>query len=1267
MPYAEEARFNSYKRQNDPLCLPETRVEILRDIHNWANGEDKRRVFWLSGLAGTGKSTIARTVARDFHDRGRLAASFFFVKGGGDVGHAGRFITTIAVQLASSVPTLYQHIRDARSDIATCSLRDQWQQLIVQPLSKLGSGSELSYMLVVDALDECDGNIPTVLQLLTELQTFQGIKLRILLTSRPEIPIRYGFSMVPDGEYQNFALHNIWPSTVNEDISTFLAHSLRSIGHERSLGFNWPGEECIEKLVQIAGGLFIWAATACKFIRDGRRFAARRLDTIIKSSSAITAPEKHLNEIYTTVLGHCISVELLDEEKDELCLTIRTILGSIVILFSPLSVRSLSTILRISEGDFNQTVEDLHSVLVVPDDDQNQPLRLHHPSFRDFLLDSTRCTDTNFWVDEKQAHQTLANCCLQLMSASLMQGICQITAPGTLVAHVERGQIEQHIPPELQYACLYWIQHIHRGGILVRDDDQVHQFLKEHLLHWLEVLGWIGKVSEGIHAVILLESIATVSQCANSRSSASPQQCRKLTQLQPNSCPLLSEYVYDIKRFIMCSRVGIEQAPLQAYYGALFFAPALSITRKQFRKYIPIWIQRKPEVQDTWSDWYLTLEGHSSTITHVTFSPDGKQLASVSTDNTIKLWDISTGVAVQTLDNLPEDAISVAFSPDEKTLVSAFLGRSPVLRSWDIMTGKVRYSLRGPPSKATAAAFSQDVSLIAWAFDNKIQICDVATGGARNTLKVTQNIKTFTDFVAFSPDGEMLASASYDGMLRVWKVENEAEQHVLYTCSHSSGVLAIAFASDGTHIASACKDGLIKLSNVLLGAVQWSITAHSDWIRELVFAPDGKRLASASDDQTIRIWNTKTGELQHILAGHSGYVFGVAFSPDGQHLASASRDRSVKLWRLVGEAQPLRDDDLSAVSTLAMSQDGTQLATGFVDGTIMLWDIAEAAVRHTLKGHSSSCDSIAFSPDGSCLASALYYDNIILWDTRTGQIMCSRNRYLYVGLIAFSPNSKRIATGSLRGVQLWDLTRDNILRRELTTPINGPIKISGTLNAITLSPGGKLVIVAFAKYILVWDFASGEILQTYTAHESDIRALAVSPNSKLLASTSSDKTVKLWDLKSSASIQTLVGHQHLVNLVAFSPDSKLIVSASEDKTVILWDAELGTSLRTFHLGIYLASISFCDEGKSLHTNRGYIYDILSTTDGSFGEGSARSVFFKEQWISIGSENIIWLPFDQRTDLIVAHRNAAALGHGPGRVTVLKVDLDMLKKAIESWC
>ena len=514
LPSAAQAAFNSYDKRHDFLCLPNTRVDILKEIMAWADEDDERCIFWLNGMAGTGKSTIARTVARTFYDQRRLGASFFFSRGGEDVSHSGKFVTSIAVQLAEKSVALQRTICEAilgQSNIASQTLRDQWNYLIVQPLSKLRADSSL--ILVIDALDECDGenDIRVILELFTESQSLADIRLRVFVTSRPEIPIRLGFRAMPKIVHHDLVLHDICRAIVDHDISIFLQHELSVIRQERALAADWPGEETVRRLVQSAAGLFIWAATACRFIRDGKRFAIRRLSLILKSDTSVTAPEEKLNEIYMAILKNSISDEYDDREKEELYKMLKTTLGTIVILFSSLSAISLARLLQVPKDDIDQTLDDLHSILEAPED-QGQPIRLHHPSFRDFLLDKQRCLNQHFWVNEKETHGALAENCLRLMSGNLKGDICDLRAPGVQATKVESFRIEQSLPADLQYACRYWVQHLQRSEARLYDNGQVHLFLQEHLLHWLEALSLMKKASEGVLAITSLESTAMVSE-----------------------------------------------------------------------------------------------------------------------------------------------------------------------------------------------------------------------------------------------------------------------------------------------------------------------------------------------------------------------------------------------------------------------------------------------------------------------------------------------------------------------------------------------------------------------------------------------------------------------------------------------------------------------------------------------------------------------------------------------------------------------------------
>jgi hypothetical protein len=210
------------------------------------------------------------------------------------------------------------------------------------------------------------------------------------------------------------------------------------------------------------------------------------------------------------ILNNSISDEYDYREKEELYKILKAILGAIVILFSSLSAVSLARLLHIPKEDIDQILDDLHSILEVPED-QSHPIRLHHPSFRNFLLDKQRCYDQHFWVNEKEAYSALAESCLRLMSDNLKKDICDLRTPGAQASKVDSYRVEQSLPADLQYACQYWVQHLQRSEVRLYDNGQVHVFLQEHLLHWLEALSLIGKASIAVLAVVSLESLVVVS------------------------------------------------------------------------------------------------------------------------------------------------------------------------------------------------------------------------------------------------------------------------------------------------------------------------------------------------------------------------------------------------------------------------------------------------------------------------------------------------------------------------------------------------------------------------------------------------------------------------------------------------------------------------------------------------------------------------------------------------------------------------------------
>ncbi|GAB7336907.1 hypothetical protein MBLNU13_g01183t2 [Cladosporium sp. NU13] len=503
-------------------------------------------------------------------------------------------------------------------------------------------------------------------------------------------------------------------------------------------------------MVQHAQGLFIWAATACKFIRD----------------------ERHLDVIYTTVLYASISGTYSREEQKEAYDYLRLILGSIVVLFSELSVEALSKLLNLPSEDISDTIAELHSILDIPEE-LSRPLRLHHDAFRGFLLDATRCKDHEMIVNEQQAHLKLAKGCLEVMSSVLKEDVCDQGMPGVLVSDVDSSHIQECLPLEAQYACLYWVRHLSKSECELCDNGYIHHFLRSHVLHWTEAMSWMGKTTKAIEAIALLELM-----------------------VEDERCQVIRNLVHDCKRFLMYARSGIEQAPLQTYVSAVLFTPSRSVVRKIVgdTKLVSC-VGRSSPMLEHWSALLLTLEGHLERVTTVQFSPDGSKLASGSEDGDVIVWDLTTGAKLHTLEGHSDCITTMQFSPNGSRLASAYEGNVAI---WDVATGAQLHTMEVDSVWATVVEFSPNGGKLASGSDNgNVIVWDLATGAQLNLL---EGHSDWVRAIQFSPDGSKLASVSDDGKVILWDATMGAQVYTLE--GHSDWVRAVQFSPDGSKLAS---------------------------------------------------------------------------------------------------------------------------------------------------------------------------------------------------------------------------------------------------------------------------------------------------------------------------------------------------------------------------------------------------------------------------------------------------------------------------------
>jgi hypothetical protein len=508
LPVVAGAKYNSSEESQLASCLNGTRIDLLGQIDDWAENREGKSIYWLCGGAGTGKSTISRTVAQRFDRKKQLGGSFFFKQSDADRGNADRFFPTIVRQLADQIPALKQPVADAidqDSSLCTSGLQDQFDRLFKKPLMSI-EPKQLPHrciVIVVDALDECDRkHTKKFLTLLAGINSVSRLRLRVFVTSRPKHQIEIGFDMMDVKLHDDHDLEKDQVASIEHDLERYFDHEFRSIRTERAHGpydplpDDWPSQKEILELTMLATPLFIYAATVCRFVQEGAS-PRKRLSGILDHKHLVPSLRlqddyAHLRLMYSQILSEATRSDD-PEEAAEKIQDFKKIVGPILIAAVPLSVETLSYILQIDADDISAVLSPLKSVLDVPRD-RTKPVQRRHLSFREYLLDPKNKED--FRIDEQEVHAQFALQCVQFLMdfKALRQDICDVKHPGFKRRDITETKVAECIPPHVAYACMYWANHLAAGQVPTLDGTElVYEFLTTHFLHWLEVMSWLEK------------------------------------------------------------------------------------------------------------------------------------------------------------------------------------------------------------------------------------------------------------------------------------------------------------------------------------------------------------------------------------------------------------------------------------------------------------------------------------------------------------------------------------------------------------------------------------------------------------------------------------------------------------------------------------------------------------------------------------------------------------------------------------------------------
>ncbi|EJC98379.1 WD40 repeat-like protein [Fomitiporia mediterranea MF3/22] len=1180
---------------NRPQCLPGTRTEIMNEVIEWAVSGSDQNVFWLHGTAGSGKSTVSTTIAEYFRGISRLGARLFFERGKSD---PSCVIRTLAYKLASFDSSVEANVIAAikqDSDIGQATSAIQFENLLRVPLNSSQDAMRGPIVIVLDALDEC-GTEKTRRNLMESFR--DGLpelprNFRFLITSRREPDIDQALSSRPERVRCVELEHS--SDSCREDVLRYLKCAMRNIFVIRKLPIPDDWQSKMDRLATAAGGLFIWASTAVKLVDCDN--PAPKLKHLVTQSQHLSGLER----LYKSVLAN--SGISFDDDSSKARFS--QALGLVVLSKTQIYDNMIDELLGFPSDEPSRLIlSRLQSILVFT---PSKPIQFYQTSFRDYLLSPERKSDPWF-INLEAFKDFIASRCFDAMKDGLRFNICNIKS-----SYVSNDQvpdlpdrIKANIPPHLNYACLFWTEHLRDTQFSSELLDEILEFLRERLLYWLEAMSLLGKVH-----------------------TASPSILHLIDWISSHNTEVLA-LLRDVRRIITRYALAISESTPHIYVSVLPFASMESKFMARFLKpdISNVGIEQIGEKQR--SPLLKVLTGHRNAVTTVAFSPDCIRVASASCHK-ILIWDAESGRVIS--DPLKEHidwVQSVAFFPDGTRIVSA--SDDKAIRIWDVESGRmISGPFEGHSDQVLSVAFSPGGMRIAsGSADKTVMIWDTESG----LSACLEGHKWKVNSVAFSLDGKRIVSGSEDKTVRIWDVE-----------SHADSVQSVAFSRDGTRLASGAWDNTIRIWNTESGqCISGPFEGHTDVVYSVAFSPDGKRVVSGFGDRTVRIWDVATGQVVcGLFEGHTHSVLSVAFSPDGTRVISGSNDDTVRIWDAenVQTVSTHFEGHADGINSVAFSPDGRHIASGSDDGTIRIWDtITGHTVAGPFEGHSDHITSVAFSPDGRRVTSGSYDNTIRIWDVESGNVVSGplEGHERDVNSVCFSPDGIRVVSGSLdRTVRIWDVESGQM--------ISGPFKgHGGSVYSVTFSPDGRRVASGSAdNTIIIWDSESGEIISGPLKVRGWVWSVAFSPDGTRVVSGSNNQTIRIRNVKSGRIVAgPFKGHTEWVKSVAFSPDGARVVSGSNDRTIRVWDVEIGQAIFTFegHTG-GVNSVAFSPDGRRVVSGSGafdHTIRIWNVEDLAFDW----TLDDDDGWIrGREGEFLLWIPPDIRPTLLRA-RNTAVL-------------------------
>ncbi|KAG8781873.1 hypothetical protein FRC12_021441 [Ceratobasidium sp. 428] len=901
-------------------CTPDTRVEVLERFRVWRDDNQSEKIYWLNGMAGTGKTTLSYTLCKQLEEDGRLAANFFCSRQLPTCRDAKRILPTIAYQLANfSYPFRYalSRVLEQNPDVYTRRISEQFTKLIYGPLCEVRVSLPSNLVVVIEALDECE-NPKIVGEILdTLLGRVSDLPLKFFLTSRPEPEIRERMcARSGDREQFELHLHNLDQSIVKSDIRRYLQDGLKRA--------DIPDGK-LDILVERSGALFIYAATVVRYVGVFNfSRSSDRLEKVLSASISSYGTDTEINSLYTLILESAFDdPNTTNQEKDEMKLVLHTAICA----QEPLSAHIMAGILGFHQDEtVHAALSPLRSVLNIQTADEG--ITTLHKSFPDYMFNQAR--SQRFYCDAEQHHATLTRRCLDLIeTVNPPFNICGLDCPFSLDEDVHDldQTIERRISGELFYACRYWSTHLELAARTQDLRSDIRTILSTRLLLWMEVMNlkrclWdVGvKVISQVRGYLERYGHATKDQ--ELAEDADEFINAYLTSPASRSTPHI---------YISALSFWAPERPVSVYYSRVFRKP-ISHTAALAQAHTPIPL----------AIYYVRISFRC-----VAYSPDGTRIAAGSDDATIHIWDSHTGQKTgASLAGHDGPISSIAYLPCGERIASCSTDGS--IRIWDVKSRRVDkklrdeeagavYSVRYDPSRSFLFSGSSDGENRCWDIDSGNMVGKGRKGHVGSIYSV-----------ALSPDGVRLTSGSGGGTILMWIIPSGRVVTSKFI-GHTAAIYSLAYSPGGFQLISGSEDMTVRIWDAYTGqAIGSPLQGHTAAVSSVVYSPDGSRIISGSMDGTIRVWDSSSGKtVVGPLIGHGGPVYSVACSPDGTTIASGSADGTIRRWNTeTGETirEPLKWQSQASYSAVCSGSTTPNTPSSPNDLTCF-WDPEEAHLQ----------------------------------------------------------------------------------------------------------------------------------------------------------------------------------------------------------------------------------------------------------------------------------------------------------------------------------